>query len=287
MVRMRDAFAVGLLVCGVMALAGGQLFASKSPTSAGAAVAQGAPAASAGKEVFESRCGECHGLDGHGGERAPDIATSAKTQGRSDEQLFRIVTRGIPGTGMPGFAALSDESRKSVVAYLRMLQGKVVEQVKLSGDPLKGRDIFFGKARCAECHSVAGSGGFIGQDLTTFGAARSVEKIREAIVRPENGGSRLTVVTRQGQTYSGVLRNEDNFSMQIQTMDGTFHLFEKAKVQRFAREPGSVMPADYGTTLSAPELDDLINFLVTTGRNAKALIPADKRVHDEGADDDE
>jgi cytochrome c oxidase cbb3-type subunit 3 len=286
MVRMRDAFAVGLLICGLMVLAAAQLLASKSPTPAGGATVQGAPAATEGKKVFESRCAECHGLDGHGGERAPDIATSAKTQGRNDEQLLRIITRGMPDTGMPAFASLSDESRNSVVAYLRMLQGKAVEEVKLSGDPHKGREIFFGKARCAECHTVSGSGGFIGQDLTTFGAARSVEKIRDAIVRPENGGSRLTVITHQGQTYSGVLRNEDNFSIQIQTMDGAFHLFEKAKVQRFTREPGSVMPADYGSTLSALELDDVINFLVTTGRNAKALIPADKRVHDEGADDE-
>jgi hypothetical protein len=47
------------------------------------------------------------------------------------------------------------------------------------------------------------------------------------------------------------------------------------------------MPSDYGSTLSASEMDDLISFLVTAGRQAKALIPTDKKVHDEGADDDE
>ena len=248
MFRVRHAFAGGLLVCALIALAAAQLLASKSAAPARLRTAQGAPAATEGKKLFESQCAACHGLDGHGGERAPDIATSAKTQGHSDEQLVRIVTRGIPGTGIPGFASLSEGERTSVVAYLRQLQGKIVEEAKLAGDPHKGREIFFGKARCAECHSVAGSGGFIGQDLSTFGALRSVVKIRDAIVRPENGGARVTVVATQGQSYSGVVRNEDNFSVQIQTMDGAFHLFEKAKVARLTREPGSVMPAGYGST---------------------------------------
>src|ERR1700677_4023025 len=44
-----------------------------------------------GKQVFESRCAGCHGLDGRGGERAPDIASSEKTQRRSDEDLSRII----------------------------------------------------------------------------------------------------------------------------------------------------------------------------------------------------
>src|SRR5262249_41195279 len=125
------------------------------------------------------------------------------------------------------------------------------------------------------------------QDLTAPGSARSAEKIREAILKPENGGSRYTIVTREGQTFSGVLRNQDNFSIQIQALDGTFHSFEKSKMQRFTREPGSIMPSDYGSKLSPAELDDLISFLLAAGRDAKSLMRADRRIHDEGADADE
>jgi cytochrome c oxidase cbb3-type subunit 3 len=286
MARVRSGFGVGLLAGGLMALACAQLFGAKTPAAVGWHAEQGDAVKTEGKKIFESQCAACHGLDGHGGERGPDIATSAKTQNRSDDQLFRIVSHGIPGTGMPAFTSLSDENRKIVVSYLRLLQGKVAEEAKLAGDAGKGRNLFFGKAHCAECHSVAGSGGFIGEDLSTYGAMRSAEKIREAIVKPENGGVRMTVVTRQGQTYAGVLRNEDNFSLQIQTMEGAFHLFEKAKVQQITREPSPLMPY-YTSTLSAAEMDDLVNFLVTTGRKAKPLLPPDKNAHDEGADDDE
>src|SRR3984893_19309889 len=53
-----------------------------------------------GKQAFESRCAGCHGLDGRGGERAPDIATSANTPGRTDDELFQIIQKGRPGAGM-------------------------------------------------------------------------------------------------------------------------------------------------------------------------------------------
>jgi cytochrome c oxidase cbb3-type subunit III len=286
MFRARDAFVGGLLASALIASACAQLLAAKSPEPTAASLPQTTAGAAEGKKLFESQCAACHGLDGHGGERAPDIATNPKTQNRTDEQLRQIVQRGLPGTGMPAFAALSDDDRQHVVAYLRQVQGRTPGEAKLSGDPRKGREVFVGKGRCSECHTVAGSGGFLGQDLTTFGVTRSADKVREAIVRPENAGSRYTIVTREGQTFSGVLRNEDNFSIQVQTSDGTFHLFEKAKLRRLTRE-GSVMPADYVTKLTTSELDDLISFLVTTGREAKALLPSEKKVYDEGADDDE
>src|SRR5262249_45449089 len=77
-----------------------------------------------GRQLFATRCAGCHGLDGKGGERAPDIATSAKTQGRSDEELFRIVEKGLPGTGMPAFASLGNGGIKNAIAHLRSLQGR-------------------------------------------------------------------------------------------------------------------------------------------------------------------
>jgi mono/diheme cytochrome c family protein len=107
-----------------------------------------------GKQAFESRCAGCHGLDGRGGERAPDIAANAKTQQRSDSELFRIVEQGLPGTGMPAFASLGSNI-KNVVAYLRELQG-MKESARLPGDAKRGRELFYGKGRCSECHAIAG-----------------------------------------------------------------------------------------------------------------------------------
>src|SRR5713101_6268356 len=49
-----------------------------------------------GRQAFESHCAGCHGLDGRGGERAPDVATRASARRRSDAELFQIIQSGIP-----------------------------------------------------------------------------------------------------------------------------------------------------------------------------------------------
>src|SRR5262249_1368253 len=123
------------------------------PTNSKADPSQEQGATDDGRQLFATRCAGCHGLDGKGGERAPDIATSAKTLGRSDEELFRIVDKGLPGTGMPAFASLGNGGIKDTVAHLRSLQGRTTT-IALPGDGKRGRATFYGKGRCADCHMV-------------------------------------------------------------------------------------------------------------------------------------
>ncbi|RMG45358.1 MAG: hypothetical protein D6723_18520 [Acidobacteria bacterium] len=52
--------------------------------------------------------------------------------------------------------------------------------VTLSGDPLKGRDLFIHKG-CIKCHSVWGVGGKLGPDLTQVGMGRSFLQIAGAL----------------------------------------------------------------------------------------------------------
>ncbi len=244
-----------------------------------------APAAThiAGQQVFSSNCASCHGLDGRDGERAPDIAGAAKVQKFPDEKLFHIVRDGIPATGMPAFRTLGAEKIKAVVSYLRILQGRN-RSVKLPGNPDRGKLLFFGQGRCSDCHMVAGAGGFIEPDLSFYANTRSVEEIREAITTPgknvETRGKEkrerpATVLMRDGQRYIGIARNEDNFSLQLQTLDGAFHFLMKSELDHIEYQPQSLMPSDYGSALSRQELDDLISFLVSSSKSSKARQSAD------------
>jgi putative heme-binding domain-containing protein len=235
-----------------------------------------------GKQAFQSRCAGCHGFDGRGGERAPDIALNTKTRQRSDDELSQIVRRGLPGTGMPPFASLGSNV-KNVVAYLRLLQGKN-ESARFPGSARKGRELFYGKARCSECHAVTGSGGFIASELSGFGGSRSPDEIRQAIVKPTSTnrlGGKMIVQMRDGKKYAGVVRNEDNFSLQLQSLDGDFQLFQKSELTSFSRLPDSLMPADYATTLNRDELNDLISFLMFAARDAKTGAVAGKKPKDD------
>lgn len=221
-------------------------------------------ASSTGQQTF-SACAACHGLDGKGGEHAPNIATEQRVQQMSDGALLKIVKNGIPTAGMPGFSALLNDSQiHAVVQYLRTLQGSG-NSSKLPGDGNKGREIFFGRAKCGECHMVNGRGGFLGPELTAYGVGHPALEVREAITDPNKNlnprHATVSVTTINAKTYRGVIRNEDNFSLQIASVDGSFHLLNKADVLKLEREPQSLMPGDYGTKLTASELDDLVNFL--------------------------
>lgn len=82
-----------------------------------------------GRAYYAQVCVPCHGVRGDGtGEWAyritpkPADLTGARVAARSDVELFRIITDGVPGTAMMGWhRQLSDAQRWQLVAYVRHL----------------------------------------------------------------------------------------------------------------------------------------------------------------------
>jgi cytochrome c oxidase cbb3-type subunit III len=227
-----------------------------------------------GQKVFASTCAGCHGLDGRGGERAPNIAQNREVQRLSDAQLTHIVQEGVPGTGMPAFHSLASSDVKAVVAHLRNLQG-TNKTSALPGNPARGKTLFYGDAGCSACHMVAGNGGFIASDLSGYGATHSVQEIRSAITQPasDRQAQSAVAVVRTGQQYAGRIRNEDNFSLQLQSLDGTFHFFLKSDIERM--EYKSLMPTDYASRLSVQDLDDLMSYLISSAKKSEPELARD------------
>lgn len=217
------------------------------------------------KRTFEAVCASCHGLDGRGAERGPDLVSRAEVSAKSDADLRLVLEKGKPAAGMPSFEGYGMEKLGALVSYLRELQGRG-KAVELPGNPAQGKILFYGKATCAECHMVGGQGGFWGQDLTKYGGKRGVKDIRSAIVNPDKDldprRGLVTVILRDSRRITGVARNEDNFSLQLQTRDGTFHLLNKADIAKLTYDGKSGMPTDYGSLLSTSELNDLVSFLL-------------------------
>jgi len=222
-----------------------------------------------GRQIFEAVCAVCHGLDGRGAERGPDIATRQQIVQLSDAEILDILRGGRPAGGMPPFDSLGAEKLNALLGYIRVLQGQR-GTVALPGDAHNGKALFFGKGRCSECHMIQGAGGFLGRDLSTYGATLSPAEIRAKIVRQgddKNKANKIAnVILRDGQKLSGVIRNEDNFSVQLQSSDGTFHFLAKSAIEQLQFQPGSIMPSDYGSTLTASELDDLVSYLISVAK---------------------
>jgi cytochrome c oxidase cbb3-type subunit III len=221
-----------------------------------------------GGRTFNSTCAGCHGLDGRGSDKGVNIAGNDKVRHLSDAQVSEIISNGVPGTGMPAFHNLTARQVASLVSYLRILQGKLAART-LPGDANRGKEIFVGKGECSTCHTILGEGGFLGPDLSAYGSAMSAKTIRDEIVRPERivpAGYRTAVVTtNDGDRLEGVIRNEDNFSVQLQTKDGSFHFFQKSDLRAVEPLGHSLMPTDYRQRLSPDELNDLVSYLMKGG----------------------
>ncbi|HXY50078.1 MAG TPA: c-type cytochrome [Terriglobales bacterium] len=234
-----------------------------------------------GQSTYNSNCARCHGLDGHGGDKGVDIA-GEQGQRLSDSKLFAVVSKGLTGTAMPAFPELSRQQILSVIHYLRILQGKE-EARNVPGDASRGKTVFFGKAGCSNCHTICGEGGFLGPDLSSYGLAASAKSIREEIIKPnrvEPTGYRSATVTMQdGTQLEGLLRNEDNFSLQLLTRDGGFHFYTKSDLRNLEYRGRSFMPTDYADRLSSSELDDLVSYIIRSASKASPTTSPNGEPH--------
>jgi DMSO reductase family type II enzyme heme b subunit len=136
--------------------------------------------ASAGKAVYERKCLLCHGEKGDGKGAAAELVlpkprdfTSGLYKIRTtvnrtptDQDIFRVVTEGMPGTSMPGWAVLPEKDRWNVVAYIKTFAGdklkeapKKVElpkEVSSSADSIKRGKEMFEAIECHKCHGNEG-----------------------------------------------------------------------------------------------------------------------------------
>ncbi len=71
-----------------------------------------------GRKVFQQRCSTCHGDDGRGTTKAPDLA-QPEALAQSDGALFWKISSGHSRAGMPAFSFLPVSQRWQLVLHLR------------------------------------------------------------------------------------------------------------------------------------------------------------------------
>jgi len=151
---------------------------------AGTAMANPGTAAK-GKEIYDKRCTWCHGVEGDGAGAAKDRLnppprdfTSGNYKIRSsdfadptpnDDDVFRMIRDGMPGTAMPGWSdLLAEQDMWDLVAYVKTFAqyekppAKQVDygtQIASSAESIeKGKNLFEDGDRCVECHGKTGKG---------------------------------------------------------------------------------------------------------------------------------
>ncbi len=225
-------------------------------------VAGKADAIAAGKKLYLEGCSGCHGPTAEGG-RGPNLAQGDQIRGATNRHLVSVIGEGVKGSEMPPSGLLADKIWQ-VVAYLRNLTAVAFDSMA-AGDAEAGRALFFGKAGCANCHTIRGRGGFPGPDLSNIGRVRSFRQLRQSLLDPDAeivaGYGGVTVTTRSGQTIAGVARDNTNYAIQILDARGDIHRLLKADLNEVVFRANSLMPSDYKQRLSSAEVEDLLAFL--------------------------
>ncbi len=220
----------------------------------------GAQDVAAGKKQFASRCAGCHGVDGGGGEYGPNIVEMRRFGRRSGRDLADVIKNGIQGSGMPAFP-LPQPDIDSLVAFVNSLRAPAADH-PAPGDAAAGERFFFGKGNCSSCHAVKGRGGNLGPDLSNVGRERRLAQIVQSLRNPaalETPGYHLVSVRlRDGTTLRGLVKNESNFDLQLQTLDGGLRLLDREQIADETREPAPLMPAVNATD---EEMRNLVAFL--------------------------
>ena len=215
-----------------------------------------------GRALFVANCSFCHGAKGEGG-RGPNLTTAESTHGRGLADLEKVISSGVPGSQMPGFANLEPGERTPLVAFVASMSARAGASEKAAGDATAGRTLYE-SLKCAMCHRVGAEGSVYGPDLTRVGSGRSLQYLRDSIVKPsadimpEYEG--VVVTTKEGVRVAGVRINEDTFSVQLRDLGQRFRLFDKSGVQRVADLKESLMPP---YRPAKKELDDLVAYLAS------------------------
>jgi cytochrome c oxidase cbb3-type subunit 3 len=217
----------------------------------------------AGEKAFNEGCAVCHGQNGQGG-RGPNLAYGrVMWHTLSDEATFKRIKEGVPSGGMPPTPG-TDEKLWQLTAYVVALRAPAAGSPQ-SGDAALGESLFWGKAGCNECHSIRGKGGSIGPDLSDAGGSRSTTVLRMAIEDPGANGSKgfekAHVVLKNGRTLDGVLKNRNNYSLQLLDGRGELHLLLMVDVREMKVAKQSAMPANYKSRFSAAEINGLVAYL--------------------------
>jgi putative heme-binding domain-containing protein len=222
-----------------------------------------------GGRVFRQSCANCHGPDGN---EIPgiDLGRGVFKTAKTDDDLMRVVQKGVPGTPMPA-TNMSDEQAKRVVAYLRSMAATNTGGA-VTGDVTRGKSLFEGKGGCLSCHRVNGVGSRVGPDLSRIGQSRRSIDLMRSLVDPAAEvlptGRFYRVVTKDGATVTGRLLNIDTFTVQVLDTKEKLRSFTKTNLKEFGFIP-TPMPS-FKSTLNSQELADLVSYLASLkGRVAR------------------
>ncbi|MEI7684589.1 MAG: PVC-type heme-binding CxxCH protein [Planctomycetota bacterium] len=145
--------------------------------------------------------------------------------------------------------------------------------VKLKGDTLKGKELFFKVGTCANCHVVNGEGKEVGPNLSEIGKKLAKEAMYESILYPSASISHnfdtWVIETKKGEVVQGVLVSQTPTEILVKEATSLTRKLARADVESLARSPVSLMPADLTKNLTSQDLADVVEYMQSLKESRK------------------
>ncbi len=193
-----------------------------------------------GKALYQKQCAVCHGAQGRADGSAAYLLNPkprnfaqdkfrlvSATTGATDEDLFKVITRGMPGSAMPPWGHLTREERWALAYYVRSLseieKGKqkteMADLIQIPQEPAatpealkRGEGLF--KVSCAGCHGAQGKGDGQQKMVDTLGYATRPRDLTAGIFKGGSSSKELYLRMIGGMpgtpmpSYSGTFTQE-------------------------------------------------------------------------------
>jgi putative membrane-bound dehydrogenase-like protein len=172
----------------------------------------------------------------------------------------REVLRRLPGLELQNrvkklLASVQPTDRRAVLARYQ-------EALKRPGDAQGGAHVFV--RHCLSCHQLQNQGHRVGPDLSGIGS-RPAPALLEDILDPNKEVApdfvQFLLVTRNGQTLTGLLASETATAVLLRRAEGVEDTVLRSQIQELRSSGQSLMPEGFEQAISVAEMADLLAFL--------------------------
>lgn len=145
----------------------------------------------------------------------------------------------------------------------------IAQLLNFQGNAYNGKLLFENekKGTCINCHQIDSKGKDVGPALTEIGSKLSRQAMFESILFPSAGISHNyethILALEDGNVVTGIITNQAGGSLSIKTADGITRTYKEDEIVARKRSSESLMPADVTKELSAQDVVDIVEYMMT------------------------
>ena len=178
-----------------------------------------------------------------------------------------LVGAKLRGNGNDEIRKLANELFPAPQGAAKQVLPPLSELLARTGNASNGHEVFKVKGTCANCHIVNAVGKNVGPDLSEIGGKLSREAMLVSILDPSAGISHnfenFAALTSSGQVFNGLMVSQSDAQVVLKDAQGIERAIPGDELEQLKKLDKSLMPDNLHETLTADELVDLLEYLMT------------------------